>query len=285
MTILRDIRRRLRSIENLKKITDAMERVSAARLRRAQVKAEQSRPYIRKMKEMVENLASVDVEKHPLFTPRGEVKKVGLIVVTGDKGLAGSYNNNVLIAADQFLDKHDKNIVELILLGRKAVDHYKRHPSKISFQLEHWTGKITFEEIRAFSEQIVNWYLEERLDEIWLIYTQFHSMSRREVRVEKFLNIEKPAEDKKSSYQSFIFEPNATAILEELLPRYCMTRLQGALQESYASELSARIIAMQQASKNSEEIIEEMTLIRNKIRQEGITKEMIEIVSGAEAEK
>lgn len=285
MTILRDIRRRLKSIENLKKITVAMERVAAARLRRADAKAAQSRPYITKMQEIVENLASIDVDKHPLFETRKEIKKVGIVIVAADKGLSGSYNSSLFSAAEGVLKKYKRDQLELILLGRKAIEHYRHGKWKVRHQLDGWAGKISFEEIKAFSQQLVSWFLSGEFDEIWLIYTHFFGMTTRPIVVEKFLNIEKSKTEKKTQLGSFIFEPNAKQILAELLPRYCVSRIQGVLQEAYAAELAARIIAMQTASKNSEEMLEHLTLVRNKIRQESITKEMIEIVSGAEAER
>lgn len=278
MNNLRDIRSRLRSVENIKKIADAMERVAAARLRRAQAKAEQSRPYVSKMKEIVENLASSEFT-HPLFEQR-EVKKTGLIVIAADRGLSGSYNTNVLLSSDRFLKKYPTDHVELILFGRKAIEHYRRKQWPIGYQLAGWGGKITFHEITIFAQQVVDWFLTRKYDEIWLVYTHYLTVMNREVRVEKFLNIGKPKEIK-SIYLNYIFEPTPEEILAEILPRYCVTKLQTAFHEAYASELAARIVAMQTASKNSTSMINDLTLIRNKVRQEGITKEIIEISSAA----
>lgn len=285
MTILREIRRRLKSIENLKKITVAMERVAGARLRRAEARASQSRPYITKMKEIVENLASMDVDKHPLFESRKEIKKIGFVIVAADKGLSGSYNSSLFSAAEGAFKKYKREQLELILLGRKAIEHYRRGNWKVRHQLDGWAGKISFEEIKTLSQQVVSWFLSGEFDEVWLVYTHFYGMTTRPIAIEKFLNIEKPKSEKKSAFGNYIFEPNPKEILADLLSRYCVVRFQGVLQEAYASELAARIIAMQTASRNSEEMIEHLTLVRNKIRQESITKEMIEIVSGAEADR
>lgn len=283
MNSLREIRSHLRSIENIKKITDAMERIAASRLRRAQTKAEQSRPYISKLKDVLEKLSSADVT-HPLFIQK-TVKKTGVLVVSADKGLSGSYNSNILNAADTFLKKYTPDQVELIILGRKALEHYQRRHWKIRSKMTDWGEKITFNEIKSLSEQLVNWFLSGEFDEIWLIYTHYISVMNRKVIIEKFLNVGKSQSEKHSTTQSYIFEPNPTEILAEILPRYCITRIQTALYESYASELAARIVAMQTASKNSEEMITHLTLTKNKIRQRDITREMIEITTGAESSK
>lgn len=279
MTTLRDIRRRLRSVENIKKITDAMERVAAARLRRAQAKAEQSRPYASKIKEILENLASKEAI-HPLFEKR-ETKKIGLVVISADRGLSGSYNSTILSAANRFLKKYNSDQVELILIGRKALEHFRGKEWKIRDQKTKWGGKITYLEIEQISNNLVNWFLTKEFDEIWIIYTRYITVMSGKVIVEKFLNIEKSATTAKPVNLNYIFEPSPEKILAELLPRYCITRVQTALNEAYASELAARIVAMRMASKNSEEMITRLTLLRNKMRQSSITKEMIEISLGA----
>jgi F-type H+-transporting ATPase subunit gamma len=283
MNTLRDIRRRLKSVENIKKITDAMGRVAAARLHRAQTKAEQSIPYISKMKEILENLALGDFT-HPLLEQR-EVKKTGLVVISADRGLSGAYNTNILSTADNFLKKYSKDQIELILLGRKAIDYYRRRSWKVRYQKIGWGEKTTFHEIKNLTSQLVSGFLAGELDEIWLIYTHYISVMNRKVIVEKFLNIGKPHPEKKTGFLNYIFEPSAAEIFAEILPRYSVTRIQTALYEAYASELAARILAMRMASKNSEEMIDRLTLVRNKVRQSGITKEMIEISSGAEGLK
>lgn len=275
MTNLRDIRQRLRSVENVKKITDAMERVAAALLRRAQAKAEQSRPYVLKMKEMLEHLASSDAS-HPLFTQR-EVKKTALIVISSDKGLTGAYNSNIFSEADKFLKKYQSNQLDLILFGRKAIDYYKSKPWPTVYKRMEWGGKIELEEITQFSKDQVEAFLSGKYDEIWMIYTHYISIMRKKVTLEKFLNIGKLQTEKKTV--NYIFEPEPEEIYAELLPRYCLTRFQTALNEAYASELASRIVAMQTASKNSENMIESLTLLKNRLRQESITKEIIEISS------
>lgn len=279
MTTLRDIRRRLRSVENIKKITDAMERIAAVRLRKAYGAAEDARPYVAKIKEILQTLSAID-PSNPLFHQK-DVNKIGVVIIAADKGLSGAYNANILMAADRFLKNYSASQAELFLFGKKAVEHYSKKPWIIREKKTEWGGKITLNEIKHFSNQLMELFISGEYDEIWLIYTHYKSVLTRKTMVEKFLNIEKLPVDAKGVNLNYIYEPNPSAILNELIPRYCITRIQTALQESYASELASRIIAMKMASKNSEEMIERLTLQRNKIRQSNITKEMIEISLGS----
>lgn len=285
MSSLRDIRRQLRSVENIKKITDTMERVAAARLRQAQISVEQSGPYIARLKEILERIAASARLSHPLFEKR-TAKKIGVVIVSADRGLSGSYNSTILQKADKFLEKMDPEQVELILLGRKGIEYFKKKKWKIRYQLPKWVDKRSLDDISRFSGQLVKWFLSKELDEVWIIYTHYISILKRKVIIEKFLNIGIPQEENnENKYFNYIFEPDLEAILDQILPMYCLTRVQTALYESYASELAARIVAMQTASKNSEEMITRLTLKKNKIRQAEITREMIEITSGAEGLK
>jgi len=280
MSTLRDIRTRLRSVENIKKITDAMEKVAAVQLRRAQGKAEQSRPYISKIKEIIEKLAAGD-SAHPLFEHR-EVKKTGLVIISADRGLSGSYNTNILTTADNFLKQYSPNNIELILFGKKALEYYRSRKWPIRYESTNWGGKLSFHQIKIFTNQLVHWFLEGEFDEVWLIYTHNITLMNRKVILEKFLNLKKPKTEEKTELLNYIFEPNVDEILAEILPQYCVTRIHTALNEAFASELAARVMAMQIASKNSTDLIESLTLVKNRVRQEAITKEMLEISSGAE---
>lgn len=280
MTSLRDIRRRLRSVENIKKITDAMERVAAARLRRAQTRAQQIVPYVTKMQGILESLSATEYS-HPLFKER-PVKKSALIIISADKGLSGAYNTNIINAADKFLKKYDSQAIDLILFGKKAVEHYKgaarRTKNHVEKTIVDWGGKISFNEVKEVSSELVSKFLSEQYDEIWLLYTRYINVMENATTLERFLHIGKPqAKENKTLNTNYIFEPSPKAIYTEILPRYLATKLQAALDQAYASELASRIIAMQTASRNSESMITDLTLMRNKIRQEGITREIIEI--------
>lgn len=284
MATLRDIRKRIRSVENIKQITRAMEMVAAARLRKAQTKAEQAQPYAAKMRHILENLATASGEfTHPLYEQR-EVKKTGLVVVAADRGLCGSYNTNIFQVTDRFLKELGQDKVELILVGRKAVEYYRRRKWSIKKRVPEWGGKITYLQIKNLTNELVQWFLNGELDEIWLAYTHFISIPVHKIVLEKFLNIEKPKSEQKI-ITDYIFEPNPAEIYAEILPRYCVTKIQTVLAEAFASELAARMISMGAATKNAEEMIENLTLVRNKARQAAITKEMLEITAGAEALK
>lgn len=291
MNSLREIRQRLRSVENIKKITDTMERVAAARLRLAQMEAEQSRPYINMLKHILEKVAATEVS-HPLFEQR-KVQKTGIVVISSERGLSGSYNANIFARTEKVLKKYQLDQVELILLGKKAIEHYKNKPWKVRYTETHLVEKRNLSKIHEFSDHLVHWFLSGELDEIWLVYTHYISVMKRKVVVEKFLNIGKSQlhadepleEDPVKMALHYAFEPSAKEVLAEILPRYCFTRIETALYESYASELAARIVAMQTASKNSKDMITKLTLIKNKTRQRDITREMIEISTGAEGTK
>lgn len=258
-----------------------MERVAAVHLKRAQKKAEQSAPYAKKLKEILDKLVSMHLD-NPLFSPKPAVKKTGFVIVSADKGLCGSYNSSIILEAEKFLKNYSVENTELILVGKKAHEHFYRSKWKTHSRIENWGGKIKLDEITSFSKNLVNYYLDGTFDEIWLMHTHYISVMKRSIVLEKFLNIEKAEEASEYKNLNFILEPSGKEILAELLPRYCQTRIQSALDESYAAELAARIVAMQAASRNSEDLIESLTLTKNKLRQREITREMIEISAGAE---
>lgn len=278
MSSLSNIRHHLRAIENIKQITTSMEMVASARFRRAQDRARQAQFYIAKMQEILEKLSSASTDfTHPLFIQR-TIKKTGLVVVTSDRGLCGAYNSSILSAAEQFLKDQQTQNVELTLLGRKAIQYYQHKKWNIQTQLAGWCGKITLAQVKELSDHLVKSFLSGNVDTIWLVYTKFHTLMQREVVLEKFLPIGKPKGEKRDSL-NYIFEPNIDEIYEQILPRYCMTKIETMLNEAHASELIARIFSMKAAAKNAEEMIEHLTLERNKVRQTGITREMLETTS------
>ncbi len=280
MATLRETRRKIQSVTNIRKITQAMELVAASYLHKAQTKAESSRPYALKLQEILDSIiAASDELHHPLISAR-TVKRIGLVIIAGDRGLCGGYNHNVFNAAEKFLKEHADKEVELILVGKKSIHYFEHKKWGISSILDGWGGKITYQQIEELTHKLMEFYLNGHLDEIYLVYTHFINMGAREVKVDKFLNIE--IEPSCSSKKNYIIEPDAATVFAEILPRYCITKIQAALNDAYASELAARIFSMRAATKNAEEMIEKLTLIRNKVRQSGITRELIEITSGAE---
>lgn len=275
MNNLREIRRRLRSIENIKKITDAMERVAASRLQRAQVHAEQSRAYFVEIRKIMDDLLHADIQSG--LTKEREVKKIAVVVLSADRGLSGSYNTNLFSKAEKFLDNYNPTQVDLIVIGKKGLEYYRRREWNIRHKIESWGGKITFKEIKNFADELYKWFEKGEYDEIYVVYTKYINIMKQEVQIERFLSFQKPS---KEHPQDFIFEPSPAEIFAQVLPRYCVSRFQNAFHEAYASELAARVISMRAASKNSQEILDSLTLVRNKVRQAGITREMIEITSG-----
>jgi F-type H+-transporting ATPase subunit gamma len=286
MPTLRDLRRRIKSVQGTQQITKAMEMVAAAKLRKAQTKLESSRPYASKMQAMLDNLTQRATSlAHPLFEKR-EVKKVGLVVVTADRGLCGSYNHNVIHQADKLLKGYDKEKVTLILIGKKGYRHYVKRPWEIRLKYLGLGGNLILTQVKNITNELVNLFLSQEVDEIYFVYTKFLSAASYKVTTEKFLHIESQVKaEGKKAYIDYIFEPDPQKIFASLLPNYCMTKVQMALAESFASEHGSRMISMGAATKNADDMIEHLTLVLNKARQASITKEMLEITTGAEALK
>lgn len=284
MPSLRDIRRRIRSVESTKQITKAMELVAAARLRRAQTRVESARPYGLKMQQMLESLAGAAAGlHHPLFEER-QVKSTLLVVVSADRGLCGSYNSNILRAANRYLAEMPKDSVRLGLIGKKSVSFFKKRPYPIAFKIEQTGGKADLTLVRNLANDITAMFQNGEVDEVKLLYTKFISISSSKVMIERFLPIEKPGESNGTNVD-YIFEPDAGRIFGDLVPRYCLTKILMALLEAFASEFGQRMMAMGNATRNADEMIENLTLVRNKARQATITKELLDIVGGAEALK
>jgi F-type H+-transporting ATPase subunit gamma len=286
MPTLRDLRRRIKSVQGTQQITKAMEMVAAAKLRKAQTRLESSRPYASNMQVMLNNLTQASASLvHPLFEKR-EIKKTGVVVVTADRGLCGSYNHNVIHQADRFLKGYNKDSVELVIIGKKGYNYYVKRHWGIRLKYLGLGGNLILTQVKNITNELVNLFLSQEVDEIYFVYTKFLSAASYKVTTEKFLHIESQVKaEGKKAYIDYIFEPDPQKIFASLLPNYCMTKVQMALAESFASEHGSRMISMGAATKNAEEMIEHLTLVLNKLRQASITKEMLEITTGAEALK
>lgn len=284
MATLRDIKRRIRSVQSTQQITKAMEMVAASKLRRAQGRVLAARPYAAGMEAMLENLAPAAAEAgHPLFTPRPVARRL-LVVLGADRGLCGSYNANLFRAAESYLRSPEGREARLFLIGRKARDYFKRRAYPVLEARTDLPAEARLETAQALSARLQELYLAGEADAVELLYTQFVStLSRRLVR-EAFLPVAARAEEAAPA-RDYIFEPAPGALLAELLPRYATTKLLQAISESLASEHAARMVAMSAARKNAGEMIDALVLQRNRLRQAGITKELAEIVGGAEALK
>lgn len=282
MANAKDIRRRIRTVHSIEKITNAMKMVAAARLKKAQTRAEAARPYAEKMHEVVGNLArSAGEIEHPLLESR-EVANVAYVIIGADRGLAGSYNANVMNKALREIGDRDPASVKLVLVGRKAVGFFRRRSFEVAGALESPGSEVGFQEIRAVTARVRSMFESGEVDAVYLIYARFMSAMRQEPTAVRLLPMAAP-EMADAAAAEFMFEPEAAELLRALLPRYLDTQVYQALVESQASEHGARMTAMSAATKNAGEMIDNLTLAYNKARQAAITEEITEIVSGAEA--
>jgi F-type H+-transporting ATPase subunit gamma len=287
MASLKDLRRRIKSIKSIQQVTKAMEMVAAAKLRRAQARALSARPYAARITEMLDNLAAAASElEHPLFKAR-EVKTTALVLITSDRGLAGAYNSNLIRAAEQRLRRAPAGSLKLVILGRKGRDYFRRRKYPVISSHTPVPADADLAFVRALTEELIGLFTSGEVDRVELLYTQFISAMQRKVTVEGFLPIgaDQAADTKAAPEGDTIFEPDAESIFAELLPRYATAKLFAAMADALASEQGARMIAMGSARKNAGEILDHLVLIRNRLRQAAITKEIAEIVGGAEALK
>ena len=285
MSSLRVLRRRIRSVQNTQQITKAMEMVAAAKLRRAQGRALASRPYAAKITEMLDNLSGAASElDHPLFKAR-EVRTTALVVVTSDRGLCGAYNTNLLRAAEQRLRAAAPDSIRLVLVGKKGRDYFRRRRYPVLAAHSPVPAEASIAFARQLTEDLSARFVSGEVDRVELMFTRFVSALRRNLVTERFLPVGGDARRTGGNGGNAIFEPDAESIFAELLPRYATAKLFAALADALASEHSARMIAMGAARKNAGELIDLLVLRRNRLRQAVITKELLDIVGGAEALK
>ncbi len=279
---IRDIKRRIRAVTNIQHVTRAMRMVAAARLRRAQSRVLSARPYSQKLTEVAGRLAATPRARElPLVAPR-EVKTTGYLLITGDRGLAGAYNATLINLAVSHLAGAEKP-VKLMTVGRKGFQYFRQRPVEILKYFADIKDDFTLSQARGLAGQLMELFLSGQLDEVYLIYSQFQSALLHIPRVDRVLPIETPVQEEEES--EYIYEPEPMGLLAALLPRYCETMVYQALLESKASEHSARMIAMESATSNAGEMIDQLTLSYNKARQSAITTEILEVASGAEALK
>jgi len=285
MSSLRALRRRIKSVQNTQQITKAMEMVAAAKLRRAQLRATAARPYAAKISAMLDNLAGAASEiDHPLFKAR-EVRRTALVLVTADRGLCGGYNSTLVRAAEQRLRAGAAGSIELVLVGRKGRDYFRRRKFPVLATHTPVPAEASLEFARALTQDLIGRFLAGEVDRVEVMFTEFISALRRRVVVQTFLPVGAGGGTGAPAGDVTIFEPDAEALFAELLPRYATAKLFAALADALASEHRARMIAMGAARKNAGELIDLLVLRRNRMRQASITKELLEIVGGAEALK
>jgi len=283
MASLIDIRRRLRSVKNTQQITRAMKMVAAAKLRRSQDRVIAARPYAAALRDVLANVSSrVREIKHPLLAERDE-KRVLVMVVAGDKGLAGAFNANVNRAVGALMREKQWEEVTLLTVGKKAVDFWKRRSFKARASYPGIFTRLEFRHAREIAELLTALFAGGEIDAAYVVYNEFRSIIAQVVRTEKILPLARAAVAKEQEGIDYLYEPDPAQILEKLLPRYLEFSIFKLLLESAASENGARMNAMDSATKNAGELIDSLTLTYNRARQARITKELIEIVSGAAA--
>ncbi|MBV14555.1 MAG: F0F1 ATP synthase subunit gamma [Actinobacteria bacterium] len=287
----RVLRRRITSVQKTKKITRAMELIAATRVMKAQQRARASAPYSRQITQVIENLAAAGTEvDHPLLREADKVERVGVVLITSDRGLAGPYNSAIIRAAERQVQNARAEGADyaLIIIGKKGRDYFRFRNYRIDSFTEGISDNPTYEDAKAVADTVANLFESGEIDRVELVYTEFISIGSQKVVVRRFLPLESTevmAEEghgEAGAVASFEFEPSPEAVLEALLPRYVEARLFGALLESAASEHASRQRAMKAATDNAEDMIVKLYREMNQARQDAITTEIMEIVGGAE---
>ncbi|MBA4418088.1 MAG: ATP synthase F1 subunit gamma [Syntrophus sp. (in: bacteria)] len=284
MATLRDIKRKIGSINSTQTITRTMKMVSASKLRRAQEELDKTKAYATKLEELVRRVVQkLPAGVHPLLTPREEVKKVLVVTISSDRGLCGAFNTNISLATENFIiqnrDKYER--IGAYLIGKKAKEYLQRRKFDI---VRDWTDikKPDQDLVGTIASELISLYLDGEFDRIYLSYTHFYSPVKQIVMFDEFIpvHIDKGSNEESSDY---IYEPDVGTIVKALIPKYISTKIYYALFESLTSEYAVRMAAMDNATSNCGEIVRHLTLVYNKRRQESITNEMMDIVGGAEA--
>jgi F-type H+-transporting ATPase subunit gamma len=279
-----DIRRRIRSVKNTQQITKAMKMVAAAKLRRAQERMFAARPYAGGLRQVLASVATrVDISAHPLLQSREPERNVVVVVVTADRGLCGAFNANVIRAAQNFIREQAFASVELLTIGRKASDFFRRRTIPIRRNV-FVAQALSIEVAHEIADGLIKDFVEENIDGVYVVYNEFKSLIAQHVRVDRLLPIAREFDaDPNRPAVDYLYEPGPEQILSDLLPKHIEFQLYRILLESAAAEQGARMTAMEAATKNASDMINYLTLTYNRIRQAAITKEIIEIVSGASA--
>src|SRR5262252_5153238 len=293
MPTLLDFRRRIRSVKNTQQITRAMKFVAAARLRRAQESALSARPYATELARLLRSImARIDEPQHPLLAKRPE-ERILTIVLSGERGLAGAFNTNILRKANEFLRSHKDKKLSVLPVGKKGRDALKRAGFSFAAEYVNALSKVEFGTAREIAGLVTNLYVQEEIDAVYLIFSEFKTIMTANLKIEKLLPVEPeaahaPGDDasdhKKSEPESqvdYLYEQAPEKLLAILLPKYVEAQIHRAMLESSAAEYAARMAAMESATRNAGDVIQALTLHMNKVRQAAITKEIIEIVSGA----
>jgi F-type H+-transporting ATPase subunit gamma len=287
MPSLIDFRRRIRSVKNTQQITKAMKMVSAAKLRRAQERVIAARPYAKTMREMLANLTAAaqsdDRASDSSWLTVREPKRVDLIFISSDTGLAGAFNSNLMKASTRFYEENGGAEVTLTLVGRKGRDFHRRRNGKILSEHINILNKPTYQEAAEVAKEVIRRYKDGETDAVYLLNNDFKSVMAQTLNLSKLLPVELEDKDKKAEQTDYIYEQSPLDMLERLMPRYVEVSVFRAMLETVAAYQAARMTAMDKASTNAKDVIDTLTLNMNRVRQAAITKEIIEVVSGAAA--
>ena len=281
MANLKDIRDRIKSVKSIQKVTKAMKMVAAAKMRRAQERMEESRPYSNSLAEVIQHLLpDIDRDALPLLDVR-DVKRKAYVVVSADRGLAGAFNTNLLKVAQKEIDAFGKEKVDIFCIGKKARDHFKRREYNIITSHVDFWADMEFNSAITIGRSIIEHFTSGKVDEIHVVYNYFINVGQQEVKSEVLLPL--IYEEKNGVTHDRLYEPSKEELVSSLIPRHLNVQMWKYLLESYASEQAARMLSMENATTNAQDMIKDLTLEFNKARQAAITTEMLEIVSGAEA--
>ena len=281
MANLKDIRDRIKSVKSIQKVTKAMKMVAAAKMRRAQERMEESRPYSNSLAEVIQHLLpDIDRDALPLLDVR-DVKRKAYVVVSADRGLAGAFNTNLLKVAQKEIDAFGKEKVDIFCIGKKARDHFKRRKYNIITSHVDFWADMEFNSAITIGRSIIEHFTSGKVDEIHVVYNYFINVGRQQVKSEVLLPL--VYEENNGVTHDRLYEPSKEELVSSLIPRHLNVQMWKYLLESYASEQAARMLSMENATTNAQDMIKDLTLEFNKARQAAITTEMLEIVSGAEA--
>jgi F-type H+-transporting ATPase subunit gamma len=283
----REIRRRIRSVRNISQITRAMEMVSASKMRRAQQRVLASRPYAERLQAMIGDLSAIQLDSDqmtsfPLLEQR-EVKNVAVILITPDRGLTGPLNSHIIRRASHYVTSEAGAPVALLTIGKKGRDFMVRTAQNVTAEFSGLGDAVSLEDLRPIVQVAIDDFVAGKVDAVHVVYAKFVNTLMQVPEVRQILPIERP--ESAGAYTDYIFEPSPAAVLQSLLPRYVEIQVYQAMLDSIASEHSARMVAMRNASQNAKDLVSDLTLTLNKARQAQITREVSEIAAGAEAFK
>lgn len=283
MSGLKIIKRRIRSVKSTQQITRVMKMVAAAKLRRAQENIVRARPYALRLRQVIREVSQrVDRNHHPLLAVKPH-QELGIVVVTGDRGLCGGFNSNILKRAQKLIDENHHQKVFLFTVGRRGTEYFTRRNAPICHSLSGLFNHLDFSHAQELAAQIIHRYEHHEMDNVVVVYNEFKSAIQQNVVVEPILPITPDEHDHDGLKSDVLYEPSEIEILNSILPQHLEVQLWRMMLESFAAEMGARMTAMENATKNAQELIDSLTLTYNKVRQSSITREILEVVAGAES--